>query len=182
MKITDVQACIVGQPVPHSGGSVWTFVRIYTDKGIVGTGECNSAGPMSSGLANKEMILSMKQWLIGEDPLKIGPLYEMMRRRARYGGGSTAPTIFAITGIENALWDIAGKAMGAPVHQLLGGKFRDEIRLYADCHAGETTRRPPMPRRRWTCSKRVTAHSSLMSITSARASGTATTGPSAPRR
>ena len=43
MKITDVQACVIGKPEPHSGGCVWTFVRIYTDEGIVGTGECNSA-------------------------------------------------------------------------------------------------------------------------------------------
>ena len=44
MKITDVQACVIGRPEPHSGGCIWTFVRIYTDEGIVGTGECNSAG------------------------------------------------------------------------------------------------------------------------------------------
>lgn len=138
MKITDVQACVIGRQEPHSGGSVWTFVRVYTDSGIVGTGECNSAGTFASGFAVKEMVLGMKQLLIGQDPLRIGPLYETLRRRFRYSGATTAPTIFAITGIENALYDIAGKAMNVPVHQLLGGKFRDSIRLYADCHAGET--------------------------------------------
>src|SRR5262249_59024547 len=49
-----------------------------------------------------------------------------------------APFIFALTGIENALYDIIGKALNVPIYKLLGGKFRDQIRLYADCHAGET--------------------------------------------
>ncbi len=138
MKITDVQACVIGRSEPHSGGSVWTFVRIYTDEGIVGTGECNSAGPSASGFANKQAILHLKPRLIGQDPLNIGPLYETLRRSGRYGGTTNAPIIFAITGIENALYDIAGKALGVPVYKLLGGKFRDKIRLYADCHAGES--------------------------------------------
>src|SRR5690606_4787074 len=138
MKITDVQACVIGRNEPHSGGSVWTFVRIYTDEGIVGTGECNSAGPSASGFATKETILHLKPRLIGQDPMKVGPLYEILRRSGRYGGTTNAPIIFAITGIENALYDIVGKALGVPVYQLLGGKYRDRIRLYADCHAGES--------------------------------------------
>ncbi|MEA3408414.1 MAG: mandelate racemase/muconate lactonizing enzyme family protein [Chloroflexota bacterium] len=138
MKITDVQACVVGEPVPHSGGSVWTFVRVYTDEGIVGTGECNSAGSFSNGFATKEAVLALKPFLIDEDPFRPGPLYETMRRHCRYGGANSPPTIFALTGIENALYDIVGKALGIPVYQLLGGEFRDRIRLYADCHAGET--------------------------------------------
>ena len=137
MKITDVQACVVGRSERGSGGSVWTFVRIYTDEGIVGTGECNSAGA-GTGLAVKETILTMKSSLIGKDPTNVGPIYESLRRRGRYHGGSSAPVIFAITGIENALYDIVGKALGVPVYKLLGGKFRDKIRLYADCHAGDT--------------------------------------------
>jgi galactonate dehydratase len=138
MKITDVQACVIGRPERTSGGSVWTFVRVYTDEGLVGTGECSSAGPFASGFATKEAILAMRPFLLGKDPLDTGPLYEALRRRGRYGGTSTAPLIFAITGIETALYDIAGKALGVPVHRLLGGKFRDRIRLYADCHAGES--------------------------------------------
>ncbi|MBN1399623.1 MAG: mandelate racemase/muconate lactonizing enzyme family protein [Anaerolineae bacterium] len=138
MRITDVQASVIGRSVPHSGGSVWTLVRVYTDAGIVGTGECNSAGPFTNGFATKQAVLTLKQHLLGQDPMQIGPLYEVMRRRGRYSGGSTAPMTFALTGIENALCDVAGKALGVPAYQLLGGKFRDEIRLYADCHAGET--------------------------------------------
>jgi galactonate dehydratase len=138
MKITDLQACVIGRNEAHSGGSVWTFVRVYTDEGIVGTGECNSAGPGASGFAVKEAILAMKPFLIGQDPTNTGPIYEVLRRRGRYGGSSTAPIIFAVTGIENALYDIVGKALGVPVYKLLGGKYRSKIRLYADCHAGET--------------------------------------------
>jgi len=138
MKITDVQACVIGRQEPHSGGSVWTFVRIYTDEGIVGTGECNSGGPGFSGFATKYAIMAMKELLIGEDPFNINLIYEKLRRRGRYGGSSNAPLIFALTGIDNALYDIVGKALGVPVYKLLGGKFRDTIRLYADCHAGET--------------------------------------------
>jgi galactonate dehydratase len=138
MKITDVQACVIGRNEPHSGGCIWTFVRVYTDVGIVGTGECSSAGTFTSGFATKETVLNFKPLLIGKDPTDIGPLYETMRRRARYGGGTEAPVIFAITGIENALYDILGKSLGVPIYKLLGGKFRDKIRLYADCHAGQT--------------------------------------------
>ncbi|MCC6456656.1 MAG: mandelate racemase/muconate lactonizing enzyme family protein, partial [Caldilineaceae bacterium] len=137
MKITDVQACVIGRQEAYSGGSVWTFVRIYTDEGIVGTGECNSGGPGYSGFATKAAIMAMKDWLIGEDPFNINFLYEKVRRQGRYGGSLHAPLIFALTGIDNALYDIVGKALGVPVYKLLGGKFRDQIRLYADCHAGE---------------------------------------------
>lgn len=138
MKITDVQACVIGRQEEHSGGSVWTFVRIYTDEGVVGTGECNSGGPGFSGFATKVAILAMKPLLVGEDPFNINKIYEKIRRHGRYGGSTHAPLIFALTGIDNALYDIVGKALGVPVYKLLGGKFRDKIRLYADCHAGES--------------------------------------------
>ncbi len=137
MKITDVQASVIGRNENWSGGSIWTFVRIYTDEGIVGTGECNSGGPGYSGFAVKSAIMAMKQYMIGEDPFNINLLYEKMRRVGRYGGSGEAPLIFALTGIDNALYDIVGKALGVPIYKLLGGKFRDKIRLYADLHAGE---------------------------------------------
>ena len=137
MKITDVQASVIGQQVPDSGGCVWTFVRIYTDEGFTGTGECNSAAA-ASGFATKEAILTLKPLLLGKDPMNVGPLYETLRRSGRYGGTTNAPIIFAITGIENALYDIIGKALNVPIYNLLGGKYRDKIRLYADCHAGES--------------------------------------------
>ena len=138
MRIIDVQASVIGREEMHSGGSVWTFVRIYTDEGIVGTGECNSGGPGFSGFATKSAILALRPYLIGEDPFNINLIYEKVRRVGRYGGSTNPPLIFALTGIDNALYDIVGKALDVPVYKLLGGKFRDTIRLYADCHAGET--------------------------------------------
>jgi galactonate dehydratase len=137
MRITDVQACVIGTPEPHSGGCVWTFVRVYTDEGIVGTGECSSAGAGASGFAVKEAVLAMKRHLIDRDPTNPGPLWELLRRSGRYGGTTNAPLIFALTGIENALYDITGKSLGVPVHKLLGGRYRSKIRLYADLHAGD---------------------------------------------
>ncbi len=137
MKITDVQACVIGRGEPHSGGCIWTFVRIYTDEGIVGTGECNSAAAGASGLAVKVAIERMKGMLIGKDPTNVGMLWELLRRRGRYGGTTDPPLIFALTGIDNALMDITGKTLGVPCYTLLGGKFRDNIRLYADLHAGD---------------------------------------------
>ena len=128
---------MIGRQEAHSGGSVWTFVRIYTDEGIVGTGECNSGGPGYSGFAVKAAIMAIKPRLIGEDPFNVNLIFEKLRRGGRYGGSTHAPLIFALTGIDNALYDIAGKSLGIPVYKLLGGKFRDKIRLYADCHAGE---------------------------------------------
>lgn len=137
MKITDVQTSVIGRNAAHSGGCIWTFVRVYTDEGLVGTGECNSAAAGGSGFAVKAAIEHMKSALIGKDPTNPGPLWEMLRRRGRYGGTTEAPLIFALTGIENALYDIMGKALGVPCYKLLGGKFRDNIRLYADLHAGD---------------------------------------------
>ncbi|MBX3062321.1 MAG: mandelate racemase/muconate lactonizing enzyme family protein [Anaerolineae bacterium] len=137
MKITDVQVSVIGRQEPWSGGSVWTFVRIYTDEGVTGTGECNSGGPGFTGFATKEAILAVKDLLIGEDPFNVNLIYEKLRRRGRYGGSTNAPFVFALTGIDNALYDIMGKALNVPVYKLLGGKFRDKIRLYADCHAGD---------------------------------------------
>ena len=96
----------------------------------------HSGGPGFSGFATKQAILALKELLIGEDPFNINMLYEKIRRAGRYGGASSAPLIFALTGIDNALHDIVGKALAVPVYQLLGGKFRDDIRLYADCHFG----------------------------------------------
>src|SRR5690606_19996951 len=138
MKITDVQAGVIGRQGPHSGSSVRTLVRIYPDERIVGTGECNSGCCGFCCFATNYAIMAMKELLIGEDPFNINLIYEKLRRRGRYGGSSNAPLIFALTGIDNALYDIVGKALGVPVYKLLGGKFRDRIRLYADCHAGES--------------------------------------------
>ena len=71
--------------------------------------------------------------LIGRDPFAIDALFEETRRSFVFQGGFAGALITALTGIEIALWDLKGKALGVPIYELLGGKFRDRIRVYADC-------------------------------------------------
>jgi len=109
----------------------WTYVRIYTDHvgGLHGTGECFFA----PGLP--QIIQEFDAILLGEESNNIEHLVEKMRWAAA-GAGSIAGIIWnAISGIEAALWDLKGKDTGLPVWQLLGGKFRDQARIYLDCHA-----------------------------------------------
>jgi len=109
----------------------WTYVRIYTDAdgGLYGTGECFFA----PGLIN--IIEEFSDILVGEECTNIERLVEKMRWAAS-GAGSTGGIVWnAITGIEAALWDLKGKLFNLPVWQLLGGKFRNEARIYLDCHA-----------------------------------------------
>lgn len=109
----------------------WTYVRVYTDVngGLYGTGECYFAPGLTA------IIHEFAELLIGEEANDIERLVERMRWAAS-GAGSTGGIIWnAITGIEAALWDLKGKFWSMPVWQLLGGKFRDRVRLYLDCHA-----------------------------------------------
>jgi L-alanine-DL-glutamate epimerase-like enolase superfamily enzyme len=109
----------------------WTYVRVYTDAdgGLHGTGECFFAPGLNT------IIAEFSRLLAGEDALNIERLVERMRW-ASSGAGSLGGIVWnAITGIEAALWDVKGKHLGTPVWQLLGGKFRDDVRIYLDCHA-----------------------------------------------
>lgn len=109
----------------------WTYVRIYgdVDGGLYGTGECFVA----PGLPH--IIAEFADVLVGQDFNHVERLVEKMRWAAS-GAGSSAGIVWnAISGIEAALWDLKGKYLGLPVWQLLGGKFRDEVRIYLDCHA-----------------------------------------------
>ena len=126
MKITDVKTA------EARGHGFSTFVKIYTDEGIVGVGECIHGGDGCSRL-----IEDMAGMIKGENPLEVDRLFEVIRRRYLFNGGLAGNAVTAMTGIEIALWDLAGKALNVPVYQLLGGKFRDKIRLYCDCHAGK---------------------------------------------
>ena len=122
MRISDIQTIEV------DGHGFSTYVRVYTDRGIVGTGEC-----IHGGAGVTHIIRDMRSQLIGENPYNIDMLFEKLRRSQLFNGGQSGNTVTAITGIEIALWDVIGKALGLPVYQMLGGKFRDRIRLYADC-------------------------------------------------
>ncbi|WP_332899666.1 mandelate racemase/muconate lactonizing enzyme family protein [Haladaptatus sp. CMSO5] len=125
LKITDVQTTMV------DGNFPWTLVRVYTDAGIVGTGEAYW------GAGVPELIERMKPFVVGENPLDIDRLYEHLVQRMSGEGSLGGVTVTAISGIEIALHDLAGKILSLPAYQLLGGKYRDEVRVYCDCHAGD---------------------------------------------
>ena len=125
MKITEIKT---GEVFGHGYSC---YVRIFTDAGIVGTGECIHGGGGIQGL-----IAGLAPLLIGEDPMNVDKLYEKMRRGQVFNGSLAGNLVTAMTGIEIALLDLAGRAVGLPVYALLGGKFRDRIRIYCDCHAG----------------------------------------------
>ncbi|MDP7277523.1 MAG: galactonate dehydratase [Planctomycetaceae bacterium] len=120
MKITDIQA--LGA---NLGGGNHIYVKVMTDEHLHGYGEAYRVGPDEAVAAT---VTYFKEWLIGEDPTRIEHLWRIMHNGSRFPGGSVINA--AISGIENALWDIKGKAHGVPVYQLLGGRCRDKIRVY----------------------------------------------------
>ncbi|WP_331235975.1 mandelate racemase/muconate lactonizing enzyme family protein [Natronorarus salvus] len=125
VTITDVQTTMV------NGNFPWTLVRIYTDAGVVGTGEAYW------GAGVPELIERMKPFLFGENPLDIDRLTEHLVQKMSGEGSIAGVTVTAISGIEIALHDLAGKILDVPAYQLLGGKYRDEMRVYCDCHTAD---------------------------------------------
>lgn len=127
IKITDIKTFLVGV-----GNRNLVFVKIETDQGIHGIGEAYSAGADEATVAT---IADYKRWLVGQDPRNIEHLWSMMYNFTRFPGGLIVNS--AISGIEHALWDIAGKAAGLPVYMLVGGKVRDKVRLYQSAGGSE---------------------------------------------
>ena len=115
LKITDMRFVdIVGAPMDC------TILRLETNQGIVGYGEVRD-------FSNKMYALQLKRLLIGENPCNVEKLFRRIKHfgaHGRQGGG--------VSGVEVALMDLAGKAYGVPIYQMLGGKFRDKIRIYCD--------------------------------------------------
>lgn len=107
-------------------------VRVYTDQGIVGQGESTDA---SQG--NVPLIRSFARLLVGQDPLNVEAAFERVRTSGVFAGAQAGQYVTALTAVEIALWDIAGKALGLPVYQLLGGKVRDRVRIYCDSGSRE---------------------------------------------
>jgi len=120
MKITRIETFLV-----NIGNRNWPFVKVHTDEGFYGVGEAYSCGPDK---ATVEVIKDFEHWLIGRDPRDIEGLWHLMTVGTRFPAGMIINA--AISGIEHALWDIAGKAAGLPVYRMLGGKCRDKIRVY----------------------------------------------------
>ena len=104
----------------------WGFVEIVTDDGVTGWGEAVLEG---HALAVLSGVREMRDYLIGNDPADIEGIWETLYRGRFYRGGGVLMS--AISGIDQALWDIKGKKFGAPVYQLMGGKCRDKMRVYS---------------------------------------------------
>jgi galactonate dehydratase len=117
MKITELETLFVK---PR-----WLFLKVHTDEGIVGLGE-----PVVEGRAQTvaAAVHEIGRYLIGQDPRRIEHHWQAIYRGQFYRGGPVLTS--ALSGIEQALWDITGKWLGVPVYQLLGGAVRDRIRMY----------------------------------------------------
>ncbi|HEY9408627.1 MAG TPA: galactonate dehydratase [Jiangellaceae bacterium] len=118
MKITRIETFMVP---PR-----WLFCRVETDDGVVGWGE-----PVVEGRAEvvRAAVEVLAEYLIGQDPLRIEHHWQTLTKGGFYRGGPVLSS--AVAGLDQALWDIAGRAYGVPVHALLGGAVRERVRVYA---------------------------------------------------
>jgi len=107
----------------------WLFLKVHTNAGIVGLGE-----PVTEGraLTCAQAVKEIEPYLMGKDPRRVAHHWQAIYRHAFYRGGPILTS--ALSGIDQALWDIKGKALGVPVYELLGGPTRDRVRVYA--HGG----------------------------------------------
>ncbi len=138
MKIVDVKAMTL-----QMNGWRYPIVQIETDEGILGLGEGRDG-------SDKRLLLELKRFLVGEDPTNVERLFQKIRRRG--GRGATGRQGGGVSGVEMALWDIAGKAAGVPVYKLIGGKRRDKVRVYVDSGVGilpDGSRPPRYPADGW---------------------------------
>src|SRR6478672_8852337 len=118
LKITDIKCGYIR-------GSL--FVKIYTNQDIWGCGEGVDAIP-----GTYYLVKNFGNRLKGQNPLNVHRLFENIRRSGFFQGAQSGMYVAVLSAIEAALWDIAGKALQLPVYQLLGGKFRDKVRVYND--------------------------------------------------
>jgi L-alanine-DL-glutamate epimerase-like enolase superfamily enzyme len=124
IKITGVKCMIV------RGTWDWNLIKIETDAGISGIGEAYW------GPGVKEIVINLlKQHIIGEDPLNVDKLYHKMLMLTAGAGAQSGVTVTAASGIEIALWDLAGRILETPSCNLLGGRFRDKVRFYRTTQA-----------------------------------------------
>jgi len=146
MKITDVKSAIVRQenlnPNIGDGSQDTIVIMIETDAGITGYGEVDSSPYVVKTIidmpASHMVCKGLKELLIGEDPFDIEVLWEKMYHRSYYYGRRSA-AIHAMSGIEIALWDIKGKALGLPVYKLLGGAYQTTIPAYCSVLMPDST-------------------------------------------
>ncbi|MFN2156174.1 MAG: galactokinase, partial [Anaerolineae bacterium] len=115
MKITAIETIFVDR---------YLFVQVHTDEGITGLGESGAWGYLEPSAA---VVEKWKDYLVGQDPLRIEHHWQYLYRWSHFRG---AAIMGALSAIDIALWDIAGKHLGVPCYQLLGGKCRDRARVY----------------------------------------------------
>jgi galactonate dehydratase len=130
MKITAIETIYLERGITvHAGAIQWLWVRIHTDSGLVGLGETYPFPQAESAVVRR----SLAPVLLGRDPSQIDRLWADMFLAISYAGWAGAE-IRAISAVDMALWDLAGKACGVPVYQLLGGASRERIRTYNTCY------------------------------------------------
>lgn len=122
MKITDIRPYIV-----QAHNDNWVYVKVETDEGLTGVGECSLETREQTVVA---AVLELKRQLLGKDPMATEKNFYTCFRDEYWGAGCVLTS--ALSAVDTALWDIKGKALNAPLYQLLGGKFRDRIRVYAN--------------------------------------------------
>ena len=125
MRITDLRVFRT-----EGGHSNWIFVKIYTDSGLTGVGE---ASLERYDEVVVKALEALKDFLVGKDPFQIEYIWNAIYKGTFWYGQLII--LCALSAVEQALWDIKGKALGAPVYELLGGKLRDNVRAYANAWA-----------------------------------------------
>ena len=125
MKITDLKVLQT-----QGGHANWIFVKLYTNTGLTGVGECSME---KHRLEIVQALESMKDFLVGKDPFQIEHIWNSLYKQTFWFGQLI--TLCALSGVEQALWDIKGKELGVPVYEFLGGKLRDKVRAYANAWA-----------------------------------------------
>ena len=138
MKLKKIKTFVVGNPPPHFGGRYWVFVKLITDKDIIGYGEIYSV-PFHPNVVSKMIEDVFERYVKDKDPFKIEKLW-----RSIYSSGYTQrPDISLlgiISGIEMACWDIVGKELNKPVYELLGGLVHNKLRSYTYLYPNKSDR------------------------------------------
>ncbi len=130
MKITGVETFSVKTPPPHQGGSAWVFLKLRTDAGVDGFGEVYTYGIPFDPRVIEGMIHDLVEQLVtGHDPYRTEALFQKLYGHG-YGHSPELTRCGLISAIEMACWDIVGKDVGRPVHELLGGRVRERLRTY----------------------------------------------------
>jgi L-alanine-DL-glutamate epimerase-like enolase superfamily enzyme len=137
MKITNVEGIILRLPVRQAvadGTQDDLLIRIETDEGIVGYGEVDTSPEVGKAVIDAEMshgtCYGLREILVGQDPFDIEQIWHVMYRKTNYYG-RLGVVMHAMSGVDMALWDILGKAVGKPVHKMLGGSYCTDVRAYA---------------------------------------------------